>query len=79
MHPVLSATARLFLALPGRIWTIALLPALVGVACLVRKDGGELWRYHEVLMKPLVAAPASALTPIEPATTEAVGEKQALL
>lgn len=58
LHPILNAVAKLIVSFPNQIWTIALHPFLVGVACLVRKDGVALWRYHEVIAKPLAPAPA---------------------
>jgi len=57
-YPMLSHAVKMNVVLPSQIRTIVLHPFLVGIACLVRKDGGALWRYHEEVVKPLVPAPA---------------------
>lgn len=57
MHPRLSGAAELFLTLPAQIWTVILLPFLVGSACLIREDGTALWRYQDVFAKPVVPGP----------------------
>lgn len=59
-YPILAGVAWFSLILPAQTWTIALLPAIIGIACFVRKDGGALWRYYEVQIKPLAASQAAS-------------------
>lgn len=62
-NPILIGTAKMIVLIPSQFWTILVHPLLVGVACLVRKDGAALWRYHEVVVKPLAPAPAPTPAP----------------
>lgn len=60
-HPMLSGAVKIILSFPSQTWAVVLHPILVGIACIVRKDGTALWRYHE--------------EPLSPAPTEIVEEK----
>lgn len=57
-YHVLSRIVWVSLLLPGEMWTAVVCPVIVVAACLIRKDGGKLWRYQEVLTKPLELSPA---------------------
>lgn len=61
LHPTLNAATKAILSFPSQTWAIILHPFLVGIACLVRKDGAALWRYHEMIAKPLEPAQAQTV------------------
>lgn len=52
MHPMLRAAATISLLYPNQAWVIVLHPLLLGIACIVRKDGGALWGYTEAPLAP---------------------------
>jgi len=41
---------------PAQLWTAFVVPAAVGLACLLRADGARLWRYSEIWVQPALPA-----------------------
>ena len=41
---------------PPQLWTAFVVPAAVGIACLLRADGARLWRYSELWVQPALPA-----------------------
>jgi len=51
--PVWARTCgELVVIFPAQLWAAFVLPIAVGVACLLRADGAQLWRYTELWIRP---------------------------
>jgi len=58
---------------PAQLWTAFVVPAAVGLACLLRADGARLWRYSELWVQPTL--PAKALDEDEALTVVRCGQR----
>jgi hypothetical protein len=50
--PALARAAELLVLFPAQLWAAFVLPTAVGIACLLRSDGAQLWRYSELWARP---------------------------